>query len=331
MPTQHRAIQSRQALIRSAAQTFIEKGVPASGMVEISRRARLSKGALYFHFSSKEDLTLAVRDEALGTLRELEEALVRSPHPARTAIRDFAIALLGRVDADVVMRAGLQLRPETARDMDEAHLEQRWYTLFLDKAAADRNAGRLPPEADPRRIAQLVTSLVVGLLHLGHDDRTWWDKDVITDMWSLLLHAGAPPSEAAGSEAPGSGSDAAPVAGPGPGDARKGAVARTATGTGARTDTGTAVRTGSAAGTDTGGPAGGSGPAVRRAPAGAPRASAPKAPAPKASDISSTGSATGSATALLAPAVRAAAARTASVTARHGHRAADRSVTTDRS
>lgn len=35
MPTQHRAIQSRQALIRSAAETFLEKGVPAAGMVEI--------------------------------------------------------------------------------------------------------------------------------------------------------------------------------------------------------------------------------------------------------------------------------------------------------
>ncbi|CAM5647428.1 hypothetical protein SRIMM317S_02962 [Streptomyces rimosus subsp. rimosus] len=62
VPTQHRAIQSRQTLIRSAAQAFIEKGVPASGMVDISRRARLSKG-LYSHFASKDDLTLAVQDE----------------------------------------------------------------------------------------------------------------------------------------------------------------------------------------------------------------------------------------------------------------------------
>ena len=83
MPTQHRAIQSRQALIRSAAETFLEKGVPAAGMVEISRRARLSKGALYFHFTSKDDLTLAVRDAALATLQEIEDGFTRSPEPLR--------------------------------------------------------------------------------------------------------------------------------------------------------------------------------------------------------------------------------------------------------
>ncbi|KOT40489.1 hypothetical protein ADK47_13430 [Streptomyces rimosus subsp. rimosus] len=187
VPTQHRAIQSRQTLIRSAAQAFIEKGVPASGMVDISRRARLSKGALYFHFASKDDLTLAVRDEALDAVRDLEDELARAPHPAPTAVRDFAIGLLGRVDTDVVVRAGLQLRPETAPGIARPELQQRWYELFLEKATADRAAGKLPPGDDPRRSAQLLAALVVGLLHLGQEDRTWWDKDVVTDIWAQLL------------------------------------------------------------------------------------------------------------------------------------------------
>ncbi|MEU2792017.1 helix-turn-helix domain-containing protein [Streptomyces sp. NPDC007100] len=186
MPTQYRAIQSRQALIRSAAQTFIEKGVPAAGMVDISRRARLSKGALYFHFASKEDLTLAVRDEALKALKDLEHELARAPHPARTAVRDFAIGLLGRVDTDIVVRAGLQLRPETAPGIAEPDLQQRWYALFLEKTTADRAAGQSPPGGDPRRSAQLLAALVVGLLNLGQEDRTWWDKDVVTDIWTQL-------------------------------------------------------------------------------------------------------------------------------------------------
>ncbi|OKI01226.1 hypothetical protein A6A06_20670 [Streptomyces sp. CB02923] len=191
MPTQHRAIQSRQALLRSAAEAFTEKGVPSSGMVDISRRARLSKGALYFHFASKEELTFAVRNEALGALRALEDELTHAPHPAPAAVRDFAIGLLGRVDTDVVVRAGLQLRPETAPGIAEPELQQRWFTLFLEKATADRAAGKLPPGDDPRRSARLLSALVVGLLHLGHEDRTWWDKDVVTDIWTQLLPGGA--------------------------------------------------------------------------------------------------------------------------------------------
>ncbi|MEV5126281.1 TetR/AcrR family transcriptional regulator [Streptomyces decoyicus] len=189
MPTQHRAIQSRQALIRSAAETFLEKGVPAAGMVEISRRARLSKGALYFHFTSKDDLTLAVRDAALATLQEIEDGFIRSPEPLPTAVRDFTVELFGRVESDAVLRAGLRLRPETAPGLGIYALEQRWYALFLDKAVTCGTGGPAGPHAsdtEPRRTAQLLTSLVVGLLHLGSEDVTWWDRESIVGLWALL-------------------------------------------------------------------------------------------------------------------------------------------------
>ncbi|GAU66943.1 TetR family transcriptional regulator [Streptomyces sp. NBRC 110611] len=206
MPIQHRAIQSRQALIRSAAETFLEKGVPASGMVEISRRARLSKGALYFHFTSKDDLTLAVRDSALATLQEIEDAFTHSPAPLAAAVRDFAVELFGRVEADAVLRAGLRLRPETAPGLGIYALEQRWYALFLDKAVTcgtGRPGGpaAVGPDAEPRRTAQLLTSIVVGLLHLGGEDGMWWDSEAVTDLWSLLPAAQGP-VPAAGLPAP---------------------------------------------------------------------------------------------------------------------------------
>ncbi|GGN36860.1 TetR family transcriptional regulator [Streptomyces kronopolitis] len=203
MPTQHRAIQSRQALIRSAAETFLEKGVPAAGMVEISRRARLSKGALYFHFTSKDDLTLAVRDAALATLQEVEEAFTRSPQPLTTAVRDFTVELFGRVRTDAVLRAGLRLRPETAPGLGIYALEQRWYALFLDKAVTCGPcgpAGSHASDTEPRRTAQLLTSLVVGLLHLGSEDGTWWEEESIVGMWGLLPTA--PARIAAGIPAP---------------------------------------------------------------------------------------------------------------------------------
>ncbi|MFK8849794.1 hypothetical protein [Streptomyces sp. Ac-502] len=47
------------------------------------------------------------------------------------------------------------------------------------------------PGDDPRRSARLLTALVVGLLHLGQEDRTWWERDVVTDLWAPLLPSGA--------------------------------------------------------------------------------------------------------------------------------------------
>ncbi|WP_110944680.1 TetR family transcriptional regulator [Streptomyces niger] len=224
MPTQHRAIQSRQALIRSAAQSFIDKGVSASGMVDISRRARLSKGALYFHFESKEELTLAVRDEALGALRELEEQLLRAPDPVLSASRDFTIALLDRVDRDIVVRAGLQIRPESDPEPSGARLHRRWCALFQEKAATDRATGRLPLDTDPQRLARALTTMVVGLLELGRADRTWWSREAVTDSWRQL-------APAARTAAPGAGrvlrtATGAPRAGAVPQPALRGAAVR---------------------------------------------------------------------------------------------------------
>lgn len=158
-------------------------------MVEISRRARLSKGALYFHFTSKDDLTLAVRDAALATLQEIEDGFTRSPEPLPTAVRDFTVELFGRVESDAVLRAGLRLRPETAPGLGIYALEQRWYALFLDKAVTCGTGGPAGPHAsdtEPRRTAQLLTSLVVGLLHLGSEDASWWDRESIVGLWALL-------------------------------------------------------------------------------------------------------------------------------------------------
>ncbi|MFG2139868.1 TetR family transcriptional regulator [Streptomyces sp. NPDC048650] len=199
MPTQHRAIQSRQALIRSAAETFLEKGVPAAGMVEVSRRARLSKGALYFHFTSKDDLTLAVHDSALATLQEVENTLARSPQPLVAAVRDFAVELFERVQSDPVLRAGLRLRSDTVPGLDIHALEHRWYALFLDKALAngaygaayggDAPVGAPDSDSEPQRTARLLTTVVAGLLHLGGDDHAWWDKEAIVGLWDRLAVA----------------------------------------------------------------------------------------------------------------------------------------------
>lgn len=181
---QLRAIQSRKALIRSAAETFDEKGVMAAGMIEISARARLSKGALYFHFTSKEDLVFAVRDEVLTALTELEAGLTNSPLPARLAVRDFAIELLGRLDSDVVMRAGLQIAKGTSDGGGDLH--KRWMALILARTTAEQSTEAAPEASSPYRTAQLLTSLLIGLLELGRENRVWWRKDTITGMWAMF-------------------------------------------------------------------------------------------------------------------------------------------------
>src|SRR5215813_8370072 len=54
---------TRRALLDSAAAAFVERGYAEASLDEIARSARLTKGALYHHFSGKQDLFRAVFEE----------------------------------------------------------------------------------------------------------------------------------------------------------------------------------------------------------------------------------------------------------------------------
>jgi AcrR family transcriptional regulator len=65
---QERAIRTRRAVVVAAAAVFAEVGYEAATISEILGRAGVTKGALYFHFSSKEELAQAVLSGQLAAI-----------------------------------------------------------------------------------------------------------------------------------------------------------------------------------------------------------------------------------------------------------------------
>jgi AcrR family transcriptional regulator len=66
---------TRRALLDSAAAAFEERGYAEASLDEIARGARLTKGALYYHFAGKQDLFRAVFEEVEA---EMIEAVQRA-------------------------------------------------------------------------------------------------------------------------------------------------------------------------------------------------------------------------------------------------------------
>ena len=85
---------TRRALIDNALKLFGTKGYAVTSVQEITEAAKVTKGAFYHHFESKEELLKVIHDEFLDyQLAVLKEALAADELPA-TRLRELLRALL---------------------------------------------------------------------------------------------------------------------------------------------------------------------------------------------------------------------------------------------
>jgi AcrR family transcriptional regulator len=83
-----RSVQTRAALLRSAAQAICELGMHGASIDLIAARAGYTKGAFYAHFASKEELFLVMLDEHfVAEGARLDAMLVGADEPVEEARR----------------------------------------------------------------------------------------------------------------------------------------------------------------------------------------------------------------------------------------------------
>ncbi len=85
--TKHRSPDERAEQILNAARTcFLNKGYFATKMDEIARESGLSKGGVYFHFSSKREIFRALVEEEYDTAMSFLNDTVDSDEPIDTKL-----------------------------------------------------------------------------------------------------------------------------------------------------------------------------------------------------------------------------------------------------
>jgi AcrR family transcriptional regulator len=100
--------EARDELLAAALRVFARRGYREAGVDEIAAAAGYSKGALYWHFSGKDDLLLALLEERIDAPTREMVALLESAPPERDmsveASREFARRLSRRRDAVLLER-----------------------------------------------------------------------------------------------------------------------------------------------------------------------------------------------------------------------------------
>src|ERR687892_1067088 len=100
--------EARNELLSAALRVFARRGYRDAGVEEIAAEAGYSKGALYWHFSGKEELLLTLLEERIDKPMRERFALLASAPPERDmsveATRAFAEQIEERREALLLER-----------------------------------------------------------------------------------------------------------------------------------------------------------------------------------------------------------------------------------
>ena len=192
MPRQRRGEETRERLLDVAQSCFSRQGYDATGIAEICNEAEVSKGAFYHHFGSKQALFLELLSRWLSGL-DVQLEIVRAGEVdvvqamMRMAVMASAIFEEASDRLPILFEFWIQAGRDPSIWGAVVEPYRRYRAFFADMIRAGIDAGSLRP-VDPKRAAQMLVSLAVGVLLQGllDPDGADWGRVMQEDVRMLL-------------------------------------------------------------------------------------------------------------------------------------------------
>lgn len=170
-PVTAKGAATRAFLLQAAAEVFAERGYTETTMSELISRSGLTKGAFYFHFSSKEQLALAVIDEKQRQWVDSVQAAIESEPQAIDQLRQVAYALVRLHRDDPSAFSVSRLTRDLARvpdvnDLVRSHM-RAWVGMLAGMITQAQADGDLPRTVEAGDLAALLVAATDGLKDLG--------------------------------------------------------------------------------------------------------------------------------------------------------------------
>ena len=170
-PVTPKGVATRAFLLQVAAEMFAQHGYSETTMAELIARSGLTKGAFYFHFSSKEQLALAVIEEKQRQWLDTVLAATSAQPRAIDQLRAVAAALVRQHRDDPSSFSVSRLTRDLARVPDGAKLvrdhTRAWISMLAGLITAAQADGDLPYAIDANDLAAVLVGATDGLKDLG--------------------------------------------------------------------------------------------------------------------------------------------------------------------
>ncbi|SMC85305.1 ScbR family autoregulator-binding transcription factor [Kibdelosporangium aridum] len=191
MPKQERAERTRTTILDAAAKVFDLRGFVGASLTDILAEAGVTKGALYFHFASKEELAHALIDEQFAVWQPQHDG----DKPGLQSVIDLTHSMARNLQENVRVRASIRLVIEQGTFADpspEPYLQ--WITVIREQLDQSQQRGDIRKDVDTADVATFVVGAFSGLQMSSQvlTDR----KDLperVANMWRYVLPSLVPP------------------------------------------------------------------------------------------------------------------------------------------
>jgi AcrR family transcriptional regulator len=190
-----RKAQTRARLLDAAAQVYARRGFAGATLDEVAAEAGFTKGAVYGHFGSKENLLLALVEEYLAgqvteqmALFDRDRATWERPLAGSHRWMDRLEENPDRFRLFVELWAYAQRDEHLARRLADGLAALR-ATFARFASESSRDAGLDPPPGVPEQFANVMLGLGVGLSMLKLTDPDAVPGDLLGTTLSVLIRA----------------------------------------------------------------------------------------------------------------------------------------------
>jgi len=162
---------TRASILQAAAEVFAERGYANTTLSQLIARSGLTKGAFYFHFTSKEQLAFAVLEDKQRQWQEFVSQRVLDKPRAIDQLRALGPALIKLHRQDPSAYSAPRLSRDLARMpelADTVRARMRgWIDLVAGIISRAQQQGDIPSRLDATALATILTAATDGLKDLS--------------------------------------------------------------------------------------------------------------------------------------------------------------------
>lgn len=188
------AVDSRQDILRTAARLFQQRGYDATSMNDVAAALKLSKGGLYHHFQSKDEMLFHIMNHALDITEERVVKAVRGiqnpEERLRTVIRLHIEVVLSVRDREVtvMLHENHPLPPSLRKQINQ---RKKDYIHFVENVIADVQKQKGVKGTVSARAAALALLGMINWIYQWYKPEGRLQAQDLIPQYTELLFAGA--------------------------------------------------------------------------------------------------------------------------------------------